>query len=58
MAVIIDPDLCCGCGSCLDACDTGGLETALGAIRVVPDRCAGCGRCVAECPNDALRLPA
>jgi Fe-S-cluster-containing hydrogenase component 2 len=57
MAVIIDQEECCGCGSCVDACGTDAIVKVRGKIQVIADRCVDCGQCVAECPNDALELP-
>lgn len=58
MAVILDQDECCACGSCVDACPLDALVSSRGTIRVLDDQCAECGECVSECPNDALQLPA
>jgi ferredoxin len=58
-AIWIEPDMCGGCGLCIQAC--GRKLIALddhGLARVLePQRCAQCGHCKAVCPSDApLRL--
>jgi len=51
-----DPDLCVGCGLCIDFCQFGAL--ALEDNRVVVDgaACMGCGVCVSKCAQGALTL--
>jgi formate hydrogenlyase subunit 6/NADH:ubiquinone oxidoreductase subunit I len=50
------PELCVGCGTCVDRCQMKALAMA-GEIAVLdPDRCIGCGLCVSTCPSGALTL--
>jgi NAD-dependent dihydropyrimidine dehydrogenase PreA subunit len=50
-----DPDICVGCGVCIDRCQMQAIT--LDAIaNVNTDRCIGCGLCVSTCPTNALRL--
>jgi ferredoxin len=53
----VDPVLCGGCGTCVDACQ-------FEAISIIDDKsvvdeaaCMGCGVCVDLCPQDAMTLP-
>jgi formate dehydrogenase iron-sulfur subunit len=57
----VDPDLCSGCGYCIDACPYGVPRLVGGRI----SKCTGCldliqeGKqpwCVQTCPNDALQI--
>ncbi len=55
--VVVNPELCNGCETCLDRCQMGAIvlnddETA----EINLDRCIGCGLCVTTCPGEALLL--
>lgn len=54
----VDPDLCIGCESCLDACQFGALsmdeDEFIVEIKAVS--CVGCGVCVPVCSEGALSL--
>ena len=55
---VIDPDICIGSLSCLNACPEGDI---LGVINhtarlIHADHCIGHGRCAVECPVQAIRL--
>lgn len=54
---VIDPDLCIGCGTCVDKCHTHAayLNDQEKAERV-EERCIGCGVCAAFCPENAISL--
>jgi len=50
----VDPDLCTGCGTCLDRCQMKAI-TQIGDISSIErKRCIGCGNCVAVCPSEAI----
>ena len=55
----IDRELCIGCGRCLRACASGGIEMRGEgrARRAVPtDGCILCGSCIDACPVDAISI--
>lgn len=56
MAVIIDEDLCTGCGTCADSCPEEAI-TVDDVARVDEDKCLECGICVDECPNGSISMP-
>ena len=49
----IDPEICSGCGICLDRCQVHAIEDAGGVPAVNADRCIGCGLCVTGCSTGA-----
>ena len=59
--VVLDPDLCRGCGACVRDCPALGLELQREpdyGFRLIhyPDRCANCGQCETSCRSGAIRL--
>ena len=53
--IIIDENLCNGCGQCVLACAEGAIELVNGKAKLVKEQfCDGFGDCVGECPQDAL----
>ncbi|MCR4395544.1 MAG: 4Fe-4S binding protein, partial [Candidatus Saccharicenans sp.] len=55
--LIINRELCTGCGLCLQVCPFGALSLDADNIVVANEACTGCGACVPECPAGALSLP-
>jgi Pyruvate/2-oxoacid:ferredoxin oxidoreductase delta subunit len=55
--ILIDEDLCNGCGECIIQCAEGALEIVDGKAKLVADKyCDGLGACLGECPTGALRI--
>jgi len=55
---VIDPNICLGCATCVDACPEGNV---LGIIQekarlVNPEHCIGHGACKSACPTEAITL--
>jgi electron transfer flavoprotein alpha subunit len=55
MALIIDKELCTGCGSCVEECPFEALELVDDAAQV-NEKCTLCGTCVDVCPEGAITL--
>lgn len=55
MALIIDKELCTGCGSCVDECPFEAMELKDGLAQS-NDKCTLCGACVDACPEEAITL--
>lgn len=53
--LIIDKELCIGCGICESACPFGAIAVVDGCA-VVGDGCTLCGSCVETCDSGALRI--
>ncbi|KDE56483.1 MULTISPECIES: 4Fe-4S binding protein [Methanoculleus] len=56
MAAIIDPELCTGCETCVDACPAGAIRMEDAKAKIDAGLCIDCGTCVDECPSGAIRL--
>jgi electron transport complex protein RnfB len=53
---VIDPDLCVGCGTCIDRCQVDAILDRDGVSVVQVESCIGCGLCVTGCPENAAHL--
>jgi ferredoxin len=55
MAVIIDKDVCIGCGACEGVCPVGAITLQDdGKAECNPDTCIDCGACIGACPVQAI----
>ena len=62
--VIIDEDLCQGCGYCVEFCSQGAIKirgdkfTSKGYLvpSVEPEKCTACGICAWMCPEAAIEV--
>ena len=52
----INPDLCAGCGTCIERCQTNAIKLVDDLANVILKRCIGCGACVPTCPEGAIQL--
>jgi MinD superfamily P-loop ATPase len=50
----VDPDLCDGCGLCINYCLTGALRLEKGKAVLNPDICDFDRICVPVCPEEAI----
>lgn len=55
--VIIDENLCDGCGDCILTCDEGAIQIIDGIAKLVSENlCDGFGNCLGSCPQDAITI--
>ena len=52
----VNKDLCCGCGTCVDACPMEAISLSGGKAVIDAERCVKCGVCVFSCPQKAMEL--
>ena len=52
----IAPDICCGCGECVERCRFAAVKLQDGVAVVNPYLCEGCGVCDIVCPRGAVLL--
>lgn len=52
---VILPDLCAGCGDCMDACEEDAIRGKKGFIHMIDqDMCESCGKCTDACEEGAI----
>jgi ferredoxin len=55
--IVIDEDLCNGCGLCVPNCHEGALQIIDNKARLISDLfCDGLGACIGHCPEGALTI--
>jgi pyruvate formate lyase activating enzyme len=54
--ILLLPDRCLACGTCLAACATGAASLEAGGPVVNRRRCQGCGTCAGVCPAGAREI--
>lgn len=54
--VVVDKDICTGCGECVQACPGGVLAMEDGKSEVGGADCMGCQSCVLICPLGAVTV--
>ena len=52
-SVILDPDKCKGCTTCLKRCPTEAIRIRDGRSHIDSERCIDCGECIRVCPYKA-----
>jgi MinD superfamily P-loop ATPase len=52
----IDPDLCTGCGLCVQVCQFDAIHEQGDVYEIDPVNCEGCGYCPRVCPEDAIQM--
>lgn len=55
-SVVIDQDLCVGCGLCAKDCVGGNIKVEDGKAATLRESCIFCGHCEAICPEGAVSL--
>jgi heterodisulfide reductase subunit A-like polyferredoxin len=56
LIVEVDPELCAGCGECLEACIFKGRDLVSGKAVVNQKRCLCCGRCEEICTKGTASI--
>ncbi|MFX0042742.1 MAG: FAD-binding protein [Candidatus Hodarchaeota archaeon] len=56
MSIIIDEELCNGCGSCVESCLYDAIELENNIAKVLEDNCILCRACIETCPEEAISL--
>ncbi len=50
----VNPDICTGCGICIDLCPMGAIILVNGAAFIDSGQCNNCRLCESECPLEAI----
>lgn len=56
LKVLVDSDLCVGCGQCVKVCAAHNLVVKNNKAETVIDDCIKCGQCAAVCPRKAISI--
>lgn len=50
----VDPEVCTGCGACMEVCPVNAIMIENGVAKIVEDKCRGCYACQNVCPVGAI----
>jgi len=56
MTVIVDQELCEGCGDCLGVCPNDAIRISEGKALIEHGKCTCCQLCIEVCPTGAMQL--
>ena len=56
MKAKVDPDLCIGCGICIDECKAAAIFFSGTIAEVIEEDCTECGDCATLCVMDAITV--
>ncbi len=54
-SVLLDPEKCVGCTTCIKKCPTEAIRVRKGRASIIAERCIDCGECIRTCPHGAKR---
>ena len=54
-SVLLDPEKCVGCTTCIKKCPTEAIRVRKGLASIIAERCIDCGECIRTCPHRAKR---
>ncbi len=54
-SVLLDPEKCTGCTTCIRHCPTEAIRVRDGKATIIQDRCIDCGECIKICPKKAKK---
>ena len=54
-SVLLDPEKCIGCTTCVRHCPTEAIRVVDGRAHINVDRCIDCGECIRVCPQKAKK---
>jgi iron only hydrogenase large subunit-like protein len=54
-SVLLDPEKCVGCTTCIKKCPTEAIRVRKGRASIQRERCIDCGECIRTCPHGAKR---
>jgi Fe-S-cluster-containing hydrogenase component 2 len=54
MAIIVDEEVCVGCGACVGVCPVEAISMDKDKAKIDQETCIECGACITECPVEAI----
>ena len=52
--MVVNKDVCVGCGTCVDICPVGAISMVDGKAQIDKNVCISCGACMGACPVNAI----
>ena len=52
--MVVDKDVCVGCGTCVDVCPVNAISMVDGKAQINQEVCISCGACMGACPVSAI----
>ena len=56
MTIIVNQELCTGCGMCVEACPSNAISLIAGTALIDQEKCSSCQICTQVCPTGALQF--